>query len=554
MRSFGVTDKGVGGMNVRPEMVRPHTTPMQPESSHFMQAFHQQGPTVNNAIPLHIQQQQRQMQQMQQRMIPQQAGPQAHAPMAAGPDLADQFMQMELQSKEFERAFQQSLPPQQQQPVGGGPDMWAQEFHTRQQAMHQAQQHHQQKMMHAPAPWMQGGMMMGGRPMMGMGMGMMGMGMGMGMGGMSMGMPYMNAQPMQAASSSSSASATVEEVTDEATTVGDQDQEDQPYDYLDGIVNSSSIDEAYKIANQEAELANAPQQGGLGGGMDQEMLNKLMNSDNPKWRNSKFLAFINKISKGEIEFRDNQAFERPAGSAQPSHQDMYGDASSSSNVGADWADEFSVNQSHPASWSDQFANGDQSQAERWMEDYVASGEADTEFKDFDWQRALERAKEDLPSRQDPTYEFSSDNPFTDSADAFQDGVKLFHEGKIKEAILAFEATVAKQADHADAWAYLGEAQAQSEKEQNAIAAFLQCLSIDPYNLKALLQLGVSYTNDLEDHRALNYLKAWMQNNPDYAGVAGMAEQNKEINQYMQFYGSENGQKGQALGHGNGCET
>jgi hypothetical protein len=35
---------------------------------------------------------------------------------------------------------------------------------------------------------------------------------------------------------------------------------------------------------------------------------------------------------------------------------------------------------------------------------------------------------------------------------------------------------------------------------------------------ALLMLGVSYTNDLEETRALGYLKTWMVNNPDYQGT------------------------------------
>ncbi len=54
---------------------------------------------------------------------------------------------------------------------------------------------------------------------------------------------------------------------------------------------------------------------------------------------------------------------------------------------------------------------------------------------------------------------------------------------------------------------------------SAISGLLKCISIDPYNLKALLMLGVSYTNDLEETRALKYLKTWMMNHPDYHGTA-----------------------------------
>jgi hypothetical protein len=39
---------------------------------------------------------------------------------------------------------------------------------------------------------------------------------------------------------------------------------------------------------------------------------------------------------------------------------------------------------------------------------------------------------------------------------------------------------------------------QSRSVCSAIAALLKCISLDPYNLKALMMLGVSYTNDLEE--------------------------------------------------------
>ncbi len=65
---------------------------------------------------------------------------------------------------------------------------------------------------------------------------------------------------------------------------------------------------------------------------------------------------------------------------------------------------------------------------------------------------------------------------------------------------------------------------------------MKCISIDPYNLKALLSLGVSYTNDLEEHRALNYLKTWLSNNPDYQNST-IAQSSQKVDEYLQFYGA-----------------
>jgi peroxin-5 len=68
---------------------------------------------------------------------------------------------------------------------------------------------------------------------------------------------------------------------------------------------------------------------------------------------------------------------------------------------------------------------------------------------------------------------------------------------------------------------------------------LKSVSIDPYNLKALMMLGVSYTNDLEEHRALNYLKTWLLNNPDYQHPS-IQQFKQSIQQYESMYGSDSG--------------
>ena len=68
------------------------------------------------------------------------------------------------------------------------------------------------------------------------------------------------------------------------------------------------------------------QQPQMGGGLNQEMMQQLMNSDDPKWRNSKFLKFIDKIGKGEIEFKDNQAVEVGPKSAPQTSEERVEDA------------------------------------------------------------------------------------------------------------------------------------------------------------------------------------------------------------------------------------
>jgi len=125
---------------------------------------------------------------------------------------------------------------------------------------------------------------------------------------------------------------------------------------------------------------------------------------------------------------------------------------------------------------------------------------------------------------------------TTTFDAFAEGVRLLKLGQLRKAILCLEAAVQDDSTNAEAWRNLGQARAENEDESNAIAALLKAIEIDPYNLPALMMLGVSYTNDLEEARALKYLKTWILHHPDYQS-SSMEMQKKKLAEYESFYGS-----------------
>jgi peroxin-5 len=109
-----------------------------------------------------------------------------------------------------------------------------------------------------------------------------------------------------------------------------------------------------------------------------------------------------------------------------------------------------------------------------------------------------------------TYMFEEDNIFRDENHAFEEGVRIMNEGgNLSLAALAFEAAVQQKPDHVDAWVYLGAAQAQNEKETAAIRAHEEALKLDPNNLKALMGLAVSYTNEGYDSTAYRTLERWL---------------------------------------------
>ena len=108
------------------------------------------------------------------------------------------------------------------------------------------------------------------------------------------------------------------------------------------------------------------------------------------------------------------------------------------------------------------------------------------------------------------YLFEEENVFSTSKDPFSEGQKIMAEGgNLSLAALAFEAAVQQSPQHVDAWAALGNAQAQNEKETPAIRALEQALKLDRGNLDALMGLAISYTNDGYDATAYRTLERWL---------------------------------------------
>ena len=55
----------------------------------------------------------------------------------------------------------------------------------------------------------------------------------------------------------------------------------------------------------------------------------------------------------------------------------------------------------------------------------------------------------------------------------------------------------------------------------AIAALKKALSVSPGNAEVLLSLGVSYTNEWDQRRAITYLMEWLKHQPHQRGAASV---------------------------------
>jgi peroxin-5 len=121
--------------------------------------------------------------------------------------------------------------------------------------------------------------------------------------------------------------------------------------------------------------------------------------------------------------------------------------------------------------------------------------------------------------QEFRYDFAQDNPFVKSPTPFTDALQLYKDGDLSDAILAFEATVLREPTNVEAWRWLGTAHAENDEDKMAIASLLRAVHASPEDLDALLDLGVSFTNELAQSNALNFLTLWIEKHPQYSRIS-----------------------------------
>ena len=140
---------------------------------------------------------------------------------------------------------------------------------------------------------------------------------------------------------------------------------------------------------------------------------------------------------------------------------------------------------------------------------------------------------------DKPYTMAENNPFAnlDALGAMAEGIRLFNEGDLAGAKMAFERSVSEDATNAEGWRWLGTCNQDSDDDIKSIMCLLQAVEVDPGNLKAHLGLGVSFTNELENARALQHLRAYIEHHPTYAALAatatGESEHDRVVDMFMQ---------------------
>ena len=203
------------------------------------------------------------------------------------------------------------------------------------------------------------------------------------------------------------------------------------------------------------------------------MVEMLRTSGNPKFENSQFVNFVDKLTTGDLQIDDGNLIDREGNTVD--------------------ADDLFVPNDFDASmdkiWREMRAEG------------------------VDWASAPQM---DLKPNVDRNYEFSQTNPFINHPEPRMElSRKFVNAGNTSDAILAAEAAARLNPEDAEAWRELGELHASQDNDSQAILCFEKSHSADPYNLQSLLNLGISLSNELDTFQALHVLRRWLRGREEF---------------------------------------
>ncbi|CCW64847.1 unnamed protein product [Phytomonas sp. EM1] len=243
--------------------------------------------------------------------------------------------------------------------------------------------------------------------------------------------------------------------------------------------------------------------------------NQAAESVEEKTKNSEFFSFMDRIRNREVLI-DEEKGELVAGPGPEPvvMEDMEYLKAWSREEGLNMPD--SVFRAQPEDAHEQNID-DSQEVEDWAREYMES------------QRNAERAANSTD------YPFEPNNPYVHHDNPYEDGLQMLQLGNLPEAALAFEAACQRNNEHFDAWRVLGTTQANNEKDTLAIIALNNARRINPRNCEVHVALSVSHTNEHNTEAAIDCLKQWLLNHPEYEQLAQIPI---ELNQAADFDVSE----------------
>ncbi|GMH42267.1 hypothetical protein BSKO_10186 [Bryopsis sp. KO-2023] len=236
------------------------------------------------------------------------------------------------------------------------------------------------------------------------------------------------------------------------------------------------------------------------------LIEQMSKDPDPKFRNSKFLQFVSKMSRGEIIVEGNEVVEVvPTSSSVKSAADIL-------------AEEFNTLDGGVAEWAKEFAEPQPGVSQQWAGEFGSLEGGWLPDSEIDeWVKSYGRAASANITGRD--YVHAELNPFIGDAQALMKGRQFFGKGVLTEAALAVEAEVQANPENAEAWRLLGIIHAENDDDVQAIAAFSRAREIDPSNLEVLLSMAVSHANELDESETVRTLTEWLFSHPKHGEPA-----------------------------------
>lgn len=320
---------------------------------------------------------------------------------------------------------------------------------------------------------------------------------------------------------------------------------------MEAAFAQAEMEAAFQEAKEQVRASSSSEQGDLA--QAAQMVEMLRNSGNPKFANSQFVSFIDKVSKGDLQFKDNTVVDR---SGNEVDWDTLYDTSAATASDAErkeldslWeASKASSSSTGPSALEAAWASAGKPKEAALEEAWSAAGmSAEAQALETAWQDADLASMEDMfraaagldgpgsmediwekaeelgtlqnawasVSHKSTDYKFAEDNKYLDSDDPLAEAHRLLREGRDREALLAFEAEVTRNPQNSEGWRQLGQLYAELDQDIEAIQCLRRGHEVDPYNLDSLLALGVSCTNELDQLPALRYLREWIENHEEH---------------------------------------
>jgi peroxin-5 len=283
----------------------------------------------------------------------------------------------------------------------------------------------------------------------------------------------------------------------------------QPFQQRPNVENLSWSKAFEHVQQQQQRLINAPnistalsESAGL-------LLKTVEDSDNPKFKSSKFFDLMKQFRDGEAAIEGDKVVEQIPQNLVENQNERWSDEYKGELN--DWTHKNEVEndiRSFPHDWASEFKE---------KMEINSLDDPDTMWENLEkqWNQDQQAYSHGADARFS-IYTFTNDNPYTTFPQDFLSDVTK-HKN-LTESVLALEAAVMIEPT-SDKWLELGRKQQENENDFAAISAFRKSLELNPSNLDALMSLSVSYTNENYASEAYDTLQLWIERHPKYANVA-----------------------------------